>query len=63
MHVYTNYLKQQMESNSNFVCGVPESIPHHPHWSLRHGEAPLPEGTLLTEEEVAKYLGSLSLAN
>lgn len=26
-------------------------------------EAPLPEGTLLTEEEMAKYLGSLSSAS
>ncbi|CAL1173268.1 unnamed protein product, partial [Cladocopium goreaui] len=29
----------------------------------KNSKAPLPEGTLLTEEEVAKYLGSLSLAS
>ena len=54
--------KKIMGSHSNSICGILKSIPH-PHWSLRRVEAPLPEGTLLTEEEVAKYLGSLSLAS
>ena len=54
--------KKIMGSHSNSICGILKSIPH-PHWSLRRVEAHLPEGTLLTEEEVAKYLGSLSFAS
>lgn len=54
--------KKIMGSHSNSICGILKSIPH-PHWWLRRVEAHLPEGTLLTEEEVAKYLGSLSFAS